>query len=289
VRINIHQLSNVPLVQGQFGVRWKFKGVQSVPGARSKLFRNSGHYKGKGKAVVVQDESTSTDDDNDDDEEAQNGSGETSPEDAITLNSGDDYMGVPSVVLSEDSHSTGSRSTSNTHASSSHPYARYLTSDWLPHSALAHGSPGSHSTFSGSHSPSLSSTTPVEAYAQARGMTEWVKLREHSAKWEHTLDVVVQVGVDRETSELHPNVLKLVVMQVSILSLVLLFLFPISRTCFNQRVIHGDPDAPHNPRLGALYLNLEQYASAGSVTRRYLLRETKINATLKVRLLSSLS
>lgn len=51
-----------------------------------------------------------------------------------------------------------------------------------------------------------------------------------------------------------------------------------------QRVISGDPDAPQNPRLGAVYLNLAEYADAGSVTRRYLLRESKTNATLKVRL-----
>lgn len=50
-----------------------------------------------------------------------------------------------------------------------------------------------------------------------------------------------------------------------------------------QRVIHGDPDAPRNPRVGSIYLNLAQYVSAGIVTRRYLLRQSKTNATLKVR------
>ena len=52
---------------------------------------------------------------------------------------------------------------------------------------------------------------------------------------------------------------------------------------FLQRVVHGDPDAPRHPRIGALYLNLAEYVNAGAVTRRYLLRESKINATLKVR------
>jgi hypothetical protein len=53
-----------------------------------------------------------------------------------------------------------------------------------------------------------------------------------------------------------------------------------------QRVIPGDPDAPRNPRLGAVSLNLAQYVDAGVVTRRYLLRQSKTNATLKVFLLS---
>jgi hypothetical protein len=54
-------------------------------------------------------------------------------------------------------------------------------------------------------------------------------------------------------------------------------------------VIAGDPDAPRNPRLGVVYLNLAQYVDAGVITRRYLLRESKTNATLKVSSHSSLS
>lgn len=50
-----------------------------------------------------------------------------------------------------------------------------------------------------------------------------------------------------------------------------------------QRVIQGDPDAPQHPRIGVVYLNLAEYADAGKVTRRYLLRQSKTNATLKVR------
>lgn len=53
-------------------------------------------------------------------------------------------------------------------------------------------------------------------------------------------------------------------------------------TILYQRVVAGDPDAPHQPRLGAVYINLAEYADQGSVTRRYLLSESKTNATLKV-------
>jgi hypothetical protein len=38
-------------------------------------------------------------------------------------------------------------------------------------------------------------------------------------------------------------------------------------------------------RLGALYLNLSEYVGHGKVERRYLLRDSKTNATLKVRFL----
>lgn len=79
--------------------------------------------------------------------------------------------------------------------------------------------------------------------------------------WEHTLDVMVQIGIGRETNELGGCEAKFVVM---------------------QRVIPGDPDAPRNPRLGAVSLNLAQYVDAGVVTRRYLLRQSKTNATLKL-------
>jgi hypothetical protein len=70
--------------------------------------------------------------------------------------------------------------------------------------------------------------------------------------------------IDRETYQIQPHPLKLVVM---------------------QRVIPDDPDgSPQNPRLGAVYLNLAEYIAKGSVERKYLLKESKINAVLKVRI-----
>ncbi|EIN14698.1 hypothetical protein PUNSTDRAFT_130322 [Punctularia strigosozonata HHB-11173 SS5] len=46
-----------------------------------------------------------------------------------------------------------------------------------------------------------------------RGMTPYVPLVEHATQWEHTVGVVVQMGLHRETSELLPNELKLQVVQ----------------------------------------------------------------------------
>lgn len=55
-----------------------------------------------------------------------------------------------------------------------------------------------------------------------------------------------------------------------------------------KRVIPGDLGAPLNPRLGHIELNLAEYANAGPVTRRYLLRRSKVNALLKVRRLPTI-
>jgi len=45
-------------------------------------------------------------------------------------------------------------------------------------------------------------------------MTPYLKLQDHNVVWEHTLNVVVRMDVDRDTGDLLPNELKLVVMQV---------------------------------------------------------------------------
>jgi hypothetical protein len=55
-----------------------------------------------------------------------------------------------------------------------------------------------------------------------------------------------------------------------------------------QREDPTTPPLPHphakaaNTRLGAVYLDLAQYVNKGEVVRRYLLRESKTNALLKV-------
>ncbi|KAJ7824747.1 N-terminal C2 in EEIG1 and EHBP1 proteins-domain-containing protein [Mycena olivaceomarginata] len=113
------------------------------------------------------------------------------------------------------------------------------------------------------------------------GQTVFLPLRDHAVTWDHPLSAVVQMSVDRTTHRLLPHPLRLKVV---------------------QRVIPGDPDAPQNPRLGVVELDLAQYAdssdvaaagtgasnlnlsvpSKGTVTRRYLLLESKTNATLRL-------
>lgn len=50
-----------------------------------------------------------------------------------------------------------------------------------------------------------------------------------------------------------------------------------------QRVIPDDPsNSPQNPRLGEVVLNLAEYVGKGKVERRFLLKESRVNAMLKV-------
>ncbi|EGO01210.1 hypothetical protein SERLA73DRAFT_159695 [Serpula lacrymans var. lacrymans S7.3] len=288
VRLTIHQLSSVPFVSGEFGVRWKFKGV-STPGRGGIL----GKVRGKGK---IKARKGTKDVDGDKQGEA-NGKGKDKDSDtdgggrdtasiidtslseahsiANSTPSRDSHFTIPSVVVSANSpispplhnpRAVSSASTASTSSSScrsvnmtstgpnTHPYAQYLSAEWLPQSYL-------DSQRDTLPTPSLAATTPPSSYVGAKGQTSFVHLKDHNIIWERTLDVVLQMGIGRETNELADCEAKLVVV---------------------QRVIPGDPDAPQNPRLGAVYLNLAQYVDAGSVTRRYLLRQSKTNATLKL-------
>lgn len=232
-QIEIHQISSVPLVHGEFAVRWKLKNLTTPPGSKSSLLgivksRRSGgtsptlstvDIKGKGKEREETEEDADIEDDN---ESSSMYASSISPDGSSSLSSsGDDRPVMPSVVISSG-------------ASSSH-----------------------------SHS---SSSTPSSSRPAARGQTPFLPLTEHSVTWSQSLSVYIKIPLsrDRENPDaLMANPAKFVV---------------------TQRVISGDPDAPQNPRMGAVYLDLSEYAdpSLGEVTRRYLLRESKTNATLKL-------
>ncbi|GJJ16290.1 hypothetical protein Clacol_010586 [Clathrus columnatus] len=81
--------------------------------------------------------------------------------------------------------------------------------------------------------------------------------------FESQINAAVQMTIEKETLALLPSRLKLTVM---------------------QHVIPGDLGAPLNPRLGHIELNLAEYANVGPITRRYLLRRSKVNALLKLTL-----
>ncbi|KAI0752470.1 N-terminal C2 in EEIG1 and EHBP1 proteins-domain-containing protein [Daedaleopsis nitida] len=232
VHVHIDQLSNVPLIKGEFGVRWKFKNVQSGSGLLSKMKGNrswSGQSRGKGA-----------------DRELGSGSAGTGGEDGGMYDEPeDDIEGDSTHDTTEDDHSAA-------HSPRS-PRIPNGSSDALE---TAHPPPTPTPIING-HTNSSTSVSRSEA----RGMTPWAHLQSYNVKWEHSVNVVVQMDVHRETGDLLPNELRLVVM---------------------QRVVSGDPDAPQQPRLGAVHLNLAEYADAGQVTRRYLLRQSKINATLKL-------
>ncbi len=217
-QIQVHQISSVPLVRGEFAVRWKLKHCVAAPGSKSGLFKlsqtSSKSSSVNGSQVNFNEKGKGREDDYDNDHDSESISSSLSPDCSSSIISSSEDPSVPTVVISEE----------------------------------------------GSSSSSTSRPTP------ARGQTVFLPLREHSVTWSQSLSVHLKIPLsrDRENPDsLLPSPAKFVV---------------------TQRVVAGDPDAPRQPRLGAVYLNLAEYAgpTVGEVTRRYLLRDSKTNTTLKV-------
>jgi hypothetical protein len=113
-------------------------------------------------------------------------------------------------------------------------------------------------------SPATAATTASFTHQNStpRGYTPYLDLKDHSVRWNYTLSTPIRLDIDRDTGSILPCPLKLVVMQ---------------RIQPDDDLLH-----PEVHRLGALYLNLSEYVGHGLVDRRYLLRESRTNATLRV-------
>uniref|UniRef100_A0A8H7XPN8 C2 NT-type domain-containing protein n=1 Tax=Psilocybe cubensis TaxID=181762 RepID=A0A8H7XPN8_PSICU len=256
-RVTIHQISSVPFVSGEFGVRWKFKGVQTPTGNKSGLLDR---VKARAEKRTVSDKGKARED-----------SGEISVD--HTAQSLMSPLAASSNGRSESRPPTvdrsGTGSSVSSHSSSTADTSQHLSVDWGT-TASSSSTNASAITVSASPTtttsdlplPSPSTLIPPTTATAARGMTPFLKLKDHSVVWSQTLDTILKLDVDRETTMIQPCPLKLVVM---------------------QRVIPDDPrGSPQNPRLGAVYLNLAQYVGQGVVERKYLLKESKTNATLKI-------
>ncbi|KDN39794.1 hypothetical protein RSAG8_08586, partial [Rhizoctonia solani AG-8 WAC10335] len=233
VQINIHELTNVPLVTGDFACRWRGNGAQSLPSVirrdstsakstRSDTGSGSGSVKEKKKVdseieVQVHPPSPPLN-------PTTRGSVSTIP----SLNSGrstpSDSDGKP-MALPDDSGS------------------------------LFHGSDMEDAIKFSANSAVHSITGP------GRGRTLTVAISDHTVRWDELVEMAVPMGIAKETKGLLPADFKLTVEQV-----------PQS----HEQLL--------KPRaaLGVVRLNLAEYAGKGPVTRRYLLRESKTNATLKL-------
>ena len=265
-RIQIHQISSVPFVSGEFGVRWKFKGVQSSSAQKKGLLgrvkpKPKTNDKGKGREF-------------DPELLPSTGNHDVFPITPIILAHPTSAVPLelpPSIPPTDRSASLSSLETEliSSHVpssqssltTSSQPTLHWADSSSSLDPATANASHVTvvpHSTLT--ESPDLL-IVPVTSTLR-RGTTPFLKLKDHSVIWSHTLDTLLKFDIDRETHQILPNPLKLVVM---------------------QRVIPDDPDgSPQNPRLGAVYLNLAEYIGKGSVERKYLLKESKTNSVLKV-------
>ena len=180
VHLHIEQLSNVPLIKGEFGVRWKFKNVQSGSGLLSKMkahrtLSGQGQGKGKGRADAGGD--------------ADSGDG-----------------------LERDStHSAAADTTEDDRSAAESPRS---PTDADAHRAFGFLHPPAAPTPIAA-SPSAGSLSAAPLQTESRGTTPWARLQSYNVKWEHTVNVAVQMDVHRETGDLLPSELKLVVLQVS--------------------------------------------------------------------------
>ncbi|KAF8056290.1 hypothetical protein FPV67DRAFT_1678223 [Lyophyllum atratum] len=251
VFIIIHQITNIPLVSGEFAVKWKFKNVHSAPGAkkatgiignlkaRRKARQDEKSAKGKGRAGG--DEA---------DETGSLGSVETASQRTTSIDGRSASVWSAGSSSSSSSSSSSRPSTSRTAVDSTASSPSFLSSTTastapsLPDSVLA----------TSALEASLNATTP------ARGETPFVKLKEHNVTWEHTLSLLVRMDVDRDPQST-------------------LMTCPANLTIVQRD--SANPDA-RPTRLGVVNLDLAQYACKGEVSRRYLLRESKTNATLKL-------
>jgi len=270
-RIQIHQISSVPFMSGEFGVRWKFKGVQSSSTQKKGLL---GRVKVKAKKDLKEDKGKGRDLDGE--LLAGNGNHDVVHHSMPILTHGV-TGGLPAHRPPTD-HSTSvgfveSGAHTSLHLLSSKSaltvpsqplhWADSSSSSAIFNSASANASHVTMVPEIESHDPSaiISTSVPISS-THRRGTTPFINLKDHSVVWSHTLDTILKFDIDRETYHIQPHPLKLVVM---------------------QRIIPDDPSGPpQNPRLGAVYLNLAEYIGKGSVERRYLLKESKTNSVLKV-------
>lgn len=214
VHLTIEELSNVPLVKGQFGVRWKFKSVQSGSSLLSKMKAGSG-----GRSTSSGSTNTG-----DDDKSIWGGKGkakasQSSPSLQMTTvlpDSQSDKSSVPdsayATPIDEDHQSIWTRN--STSSSSSRSYHRHENSLSDSLSLTTPMPPPSATPTIKGPMPPPDLPTATYSHVEPRGMTEWAQLHSYNAKWDQKVSVVVQMDVHRETEDLLPNELKLVVMQV---------------------------------------------------------------------------
>ncbi|KAL0945897.1 hypothetical protein HGRIS_012181 [Hohenbuehelia grisea] len=277
VRLQIHDISSVPLIAGEFAVRWRFKNVHVVPGARAGGFLGLGGKKHHHNAHRQRSRSRPRNGPTNDNlakdigttSEESPASGHGSP-DSMSL---DGHPPIPSLVISVNTPTSSPDSLS---PSATTPAPTPLPSPSFP-IPTAHSVPRiptlaeltslrisglpTQPQHKAASTPSLAATTPIDGYSTPRGLTPYIPLRDHKVLWEHTVDIAVKMDVERDTHRLMASELKLEVM---------------------QRVLPNDPNAPHQPRLGVIRLNLAEYATPEAVTQHYLLQKSKTNATLRL-------
>lgn len=279
-RVQIHKVSNIPLVSGTFSARWKFKNVHSAPGAKHKLFEI---VKGRSRPGAY---STRVEFPKEDKAKSKEDSLESDDSMPPPFRMDDT---VPSVVVGHPQMLQNVSSGTEDDAR----FRRLFSPESTPRTAVAFhdvksapaGANPIQSLFSPpSQSPPMFSpgfnipTVRIRApklnplltakpdqrdpTSAARGQTPSAELKDHTVVWNHTVNTVLRVDVSRDSGILAISPFKLIIIQHS---------------------AKNDTNAPQKSRLGVMYLNMSEYVGKGAIERKYLLRESKSNAILKVR------
>ncbi|KAB5590363.1 EEIG1/EHBP1 protein amino-terminal domain containing protein [Ceratobasidium theobromae] len=245
VQISIHELANVPLVSGDFACRWRLKGAQSLSQALGR--RDSA------SAKSIRSDGTGS----------ISGSGsfkEKKPKNSPLDADIEVQVQPPSPPLDP---ASAQASISTTLSLGESEWSS--GSDGKPPILLEPSASPDHGSDTEDGHTKPTSAAPTNDRSQhttqaGRGQTATVPIADHTVRWEELVELAAHMGVAKESKSLMPADLKLTVEQV-----------PLSQ----------EPAKPKTP-LGVVRINLAEYVGKGPVTRRYLLRESKTNATLKL-------
>lgn len=222
VQINIHELTNVPFVSGDFACRWRVKGAQPLTQVQSLARRDSasaksvrsdgtGSVSGSGsgslKEIIIPKRSKGSKDNADIEVQVQPPS---PPMDPTTTH------GSISTTLSLGESGWSSPSESG----DSKPSTTILLQPDGTSGSHDHGS----DTEDGHPRASTSSATPADrshahlhnVLGPGRGRTTTAAIADHTVRWDEIVELAANMGIIKETKGLMPNELKLTVEQVCI-------------------------------------------------------------------------
>lgn len=222
IRLTIHDVTNIPFQNGSFALRWKFKNAKNnVAGQRPTPSRPSTPFDAAATLRMTNGTARAG---------TRMNSLDSDPGGSLRTSLDSDYrpglttgekgknkplqLDVPRLAVNIQPPTPTIDNTS--------PVSQTTTSkgDHSPTSTDHHAStPVSMESFP---APIKSTTSPNPEPPTVRiedtthkGCTEYVPLKDHTVRWNHTVDVNVDFKVKRETHELMPCELKLVLQEVS--------------------------------------------------------------------------
>lgn len=222
IRLTIHDVTNIPFQNGSFALRWKFKNAKNnVAGQRPTPSRPSTPFDAAAPLRMTNGTARAG---------TRMNSLDSDPGGSLRTSLDSDYR--PGLTASEKGKNKPLQL----------DVPRLAVTIQPPTPTIDNTSPVSQTTTSkGDHSPTStdphastpvsieSIPAPIKSTASPnpepptvriedtthKGCTEYVPLKDHTVRWNHTVDVNVDFKVKRETHELMPCELKLVLQEVS--------------------------------------------------------------------------